>query len=159
MHQLQTGFQRHLYVSPKADHWVKLENTPTLNRLKIVVIQKVKDDILSQTGANQSGQPDDQKISKVALNEFLEQTPVQAVGVKIFFIDWRSFIHPFRTLEHVDCADQDKGLALDGFHVRNKTLNFLPIGIGLAVSNPLLRRRAGANKDIERLPLDVDDIC
>ena len=72
VHQLQTGVECGLNVVPKVYHWVELENTSAINRVEIVVIQEVENDVLAQTRTNQPGEANDQMVAKMAFDKLFQ---------------------------------------------------------------------------------------
>ncbi len=51
MNQFQSGRDGFLNVSPKINHWVKLEHTTTVNCIEIIMIQQIINNIFAQTRA------------------------------------------------------------------------------------------------------------
>ena len=72
MQQIQTGIECGLNVVPEIYHRVELKNASAIDRVEIVVIQEVENDVLAQAGTNQSGEPNDQIIAKMAFDKLFQ---------------------------------------------------------------------------------------
>ena len=140
MNQFQTGIECRLNVIPKVNHRVELEHPPAINCLKVVVIQKIEDDVLAQTWANQPWQTNNQVVREMLFDECLQQSTMQTIGMQARFIDRGVLVNTYGILKDIHRTDQNKGFALNGFKVCDQLLNFLSIRFWLPVGDPLLRR-------------------
>jgi len=149
VHEFHARLQRFLNVPPQIDHWVKLEHASTVDGVQIVVIQKVINHVLAQTGADQAGQANDQVIFEMALDKFFQQAAMQAVGMQTVLVNRGVFIHANGAFEDIDGADQDKGVAGDGFEVCNEAVDVLTIGNRVTIGYPFLGGSGGTNYRVE----------
>ncbi|MNV55138.1 hypothetical protein D3C71_1473620 [compost metagenome] len=70
----------------------------------------------------------------------------------------RELIDADRVLEHIHRADQYEPLALDRLQVADQCIDLFTVGRGIAVGQPFLGRRAGADDGIEGPSFDIADI-
>ncbi len=86
---------------------------------------------------------------KTLRDEFLEQAPMQSVGIQPGLVHRRVLGRAQRVLEHVDRADQHERPAAEGVEMRDQALDAAAVLFGLAVGQPLLGGRGAAHGQIE----------
>jgi hypothetical protein len=110
------------------------------------------------TRPDQSRQPHDQMLGKVGLDKGFQIAAMQAVRLQAGFINRCVFGDAKWSLEYVYGADEDKGLALDGFEMTDQTLDILSIRLWFTIRDPFLGGGGGAKYGIKRFAFNIADI-
>jgi len=72
VYQGQSGIQCRLDVVPEINHWIELKDPATLNCMKIILVEKIKNNILAQSWAYQARQADDQMAMELLFDDLFK---------------------------------------------------------------------------------------
>ena len=108
MCNVQSCIECSVEILPQVAHRIELKYVPRLNHANVVVVKKIEDDILFESGSDKTRQSDDEMSRKMGANKLFQPPPIESVWMQSFSVDSTLFGHSHRRFEHINCANQNK---------------------------------------------------